>query len=135
MVSAGNGDFIPVDEGLHEATVVEVMPPQLEDDRFNPGKQKKRIVFIYGIDQKAPNGEDMTVKRKYTFSTNPKSNMRPDVEAIICRSLTAAEEKNFDVRQLAGRACKILVKHTPRDEGGNWANVTSVMSSEDEQPL
>ena len=135
MVSAGNGDFVPVDEGLHDATVVEVMQPQLEDDRYNPGKQKKRVVVVYGVDKKAPNGENMTVRRKYTFSLNPKSNLRPDVEAIIGRKLTADEEKNFDIRKLADRPCKILVKHTPREEGGNWANVTAVTTADDVQPF
>ena len=135
MVSAGSGEFVPVEEGLHDATVVEVMPPQLEDDRYNPGKQKKRVVVIYGIDQKAPNGEDMTIRRKYTFSLNPKSNLRPDVEALIGRKLKANEESSFDIRKCIGRACKILVKHTAREEGGNWANVTSVVSAEDTKPL
>lgn len=135
IVSAGGGDFVPVPEGLHEATVKEITPPVLEDDRYNPGKQKKKVVFIYGVDQKAPNGEDMTVRRKYTFSTNPKSNMRPDVEAIIGRKLTAEEEDNFDVRQLVDRACKVLVKHTPREEGGVWANVSEVLTSDNAAPF
>ena len=135
IVSAGGGDFVPVPEGLHEATVTEITPPVLEDDRYNPGKQKKKVVFIYGVDQKAPNGEDMTVRRKYTFSTNPKSNMRPDVEAIIGRKLTAEEEDNFDVRQLVDRACKVLVKHTPREEGGVWANVSEVLTSDNAAPF
>ena len=135
MVSAGGDDFVPVPEGLHEATVKEITRPVLEDDRYNPGKQKKKVTFIYAVDQKAPNGEDMTVKRKYTFSTNPKSNMRPDVEGIIGRKLTAEEEDDFDVRQLVNRACKVLVKHTPREEGGVWANVSQVLTSDNAQPF
>jgi len=135
IVSAGGGDFVPVPEGLHEATIKEISPPVLEDDRYNPGKKKKKVTFIYEVGLKAPNGEDMTVPRKYTFSTNTKSNMRPDVEAIICRSLTAAEEKHFDVRQLVGRACKVLIKHTPREEGGVWANVSQVLASDNAQPF
>ena len=135
MVSAGGGDFVPVPEGLHEATVKEITPPVLEDDRYNPGKQKKKVVFIYAVDQEAPNGEKMTVKRKYTFSTNPKSNMRPDVEGIIGRKLTTEEEDDFDVRQLVDRACKVLVKHTPREEGGVWANVSQVLTSDNVEPF
>ena len=135
MVSAGGGDFVPVPEGLHEATVKEITPPVLEDDRYNPGKQKRKGIFVYEVGQKAPNGEDMTVPRKYTFSTNPKSNMRPDVEAIIGRKLTAEEEDNFDVRQLVDRACKVLVKHTPREEGGVWANVSEVLTSDNAAPF
>ena len=135
MVSAGGGDFVPVAEGLHEATVREILPPVLEDDRYNPGKKKKKVVFIYGVNEKAPNGEDMTVRRKYTFSTNPKSNMRPDVEAIMGRKLTAEEEDNFDIRNLVDRACKVLVKHTPREEGGVWANVSQVLASDNAQPF
>jgi hypothetical protein len=135
MVSAGGGDFVPVPEGLHEATIKEITPPVLEDDRYNPGKQKKKVIFIYEVGQKAPNGEEMTVRRKYTFSTNPKSNMRPDVEAIIGRKLTAEEEGNFDIRGLVDRACKVLVKHTPREEGGVWANVSQVLTSDDVVPF
>ena len=134
-VSAGSGDFVPAPEGLHEAKVVDILPPAMEDDRYNPGKQKKKVVFIYGIDQKAPNGEDMTVRRKYTFSTNPKSNLRPDIEALIGRKLTAEEEGDFDVRQLVDRACKVLGKHTPREEGGVWANVSQVLAGDNVEPF
>ena len=98
-------------------------------------RAKKKVIFVYEVGQKAPNGEDMTVRRKYTFSTNPKSNMRPDVEGIIGRKLTAEEEDDFDVRQLADRACKVLVKHTPREEGGVWANVSQVLTSDNAQPF
>ena len=104
-------------------------------ENLEGGKKKKKVIFIYEVGQKAPNGEEMTVRRKYTFSTNPKSNMRPDVEAIIGRKLTAEEEGNFDIRELVDRACKVLVKHTPREEGGVWANVSQVLTSDNAAPF
>ena len=61
--------------------------------------------------------------------------MRPDVEGIIGRKLTTEEEDDFDVRQLVDRACKVLVKHTPREEGGVWANVSQVLTSDNAQPF
>jgi len=134
-VSAGGGDFIHVDEGLHNATVKEITSPVLEDDRYNPGKQKRKVTFVYEVDKQAPSGDLMTIRRKYTFSTNPKSNMRPDVESLIARKLTAEEEKSFDIRELVGRACKVLVKHTPRDDGGVWSNVAQVLTADDAQPF
>ncbi len=130
MVSAGGGDFVPVPEGLHEATVKEITPPVLEDDKYNPGKQKRKVTFIYEVDQEAPNGESMTARRKYTFSTNPKSHMRPHIEAIIARKLTADEESSFDVRKLVGLKAKVLIKHTPREDGGVWANISDVLTSD-----
>lgn len=134
-VSAGGGDFAHVDQGLHAATVKKISAPVLEDDRYNPGKQKRKITFTYEVESLAPNGDRMTIPRKYTFSTNPKSNMRPDVEAILARKLTADEEAGFDVRGLVGRPCKILVKHTPKDDGGFWSNVDSVLPADNAQPF
>ena len=134
-VSAGGGDFVHVDEGLHNATVKDISAPVLEDDRYNPGKQKRKVTFTYEVDKLAPNGERMTIPRKYTFSTNPKSNMRPDVEAIIARKLTADEEDGFDIRGLIGRSCKVLVKHTPKDDGGKWSNVSQVLAGDNAQPF
>ena len=134
-VSAGGGDFVHVDEGLHNATVKDISTPVLEDDKYNPGKKKRKVTFTYEVDKVAPNGERMTIPRKYTFSTNPKSNMRPDVEAIIARKLTADEEKGFDIRNLIGLPAKVLVKHTPKDDGGIWSNVAQVLTADNAQPF
>jgi hypothetical protein len=134
-VSAGGGDFVHVDEGLHEAIVKDISAPVLEDDKYNPGKKKRKVTFVYEVDKLAPNGERMTIPRKYTFSTNPKSNMRPDVESIIGRKLTADEEDGLDVRTLIGRSAKVLVKHTPKEDGGVWSNVAQVLTADNAQPF
>jgi hypothetical protein len=134
-VSAGGGDFVHVDEGLHEAIVKDISAPVLEDDKYNPGKKKRKVTFVYEVDKLAPNGERMTIPRKYTFSTNPKSNMRPDVESIIGRKLTAGEEDGLDVRTLIGRSAKVLVKHTPKEDGGVWSNVAQVLTADNAQPF
>jgi hypothetical protein len=134
-VSAGGGDFVHVDEGLHEAIVKDISAPVLEDDKYNPGKKKRKVTFVYEVDKLAPNGERMTIPRKYTFSTNPKSNMRPDVESIIGRKLTADEEEGLDVRTLVGRSAKVLVKHTPKEDGGVWSNVAQVLTADNAEPF
>ena len=61
--------------------------------------------------------------------------MRPDVESILARKLTAEEEQAFDIRNLIGRPCKVLVKHTPKDDGGFWSNVDSVLPADNAQPF
>ena len=134
-VSAGGGDFVHVDEGLHEAIVKDISAPVLEDDKYNPGKKKRKVTFVYEVDKLAPNGERMTIPRKYTFSTNPKSNMRPDVESIIGRKLTSDEEEGLDVRTLVGRSAKVLVKHTPKEDGGVWSNVAQVLTADNAEPF
>tara|TARA_B100000519_G_C14242572_1_gene438079 strand:+ start:2105 stop:2536 length:432 start_codon:yes stop_codon:yes gene_type:complete len=134
-VSAGGGDFAHVDQGLHAATVKKISSPVEEECRYNPGKMKRKVTFTYEVESLAPNGERMTIPRKYTLSTNPKSNMRPDVESILARKLTAEEEQAFDIRNLIGRPCKVLVKHTPKDDGGFWSNVDSVLPADNAQPF
>ena len=134
--SMGDGEFVPVSEGLHSATVQEVTSPELVDDRFNPGKQKLKIKVKFLVEEKTGDGGDMIATRAFTFSLHPKSALRPAVEAIIGRALNPGEETKFDIRSIVNRSCSVLIKHNKSEDGmKTFANVKEVLANKDQAPF
>ena len=133
--SGGDGEFVPVSEGLKSATVAEVTPPELVDDRYNPGKQKLRIKVKFAVDEKTESGADMMATRTFTFSLHPKSALRPVVEALLNRKLAPGEESKFDIRSILNRACQVLIKHNTTEDGKVFANVKEVLADKGQVPF
>ena len=83
----------------------------------------------FEVDEKTPNGDKMSIRRKYRKSLHPKSNFRKDLVGIRGGAdLNADERKSFNPTSIEGMKCQVIVEHTPRNDGsGHWANVTKVV--------
>lgn len=131
-ISEGTGDFIPVSAGVAPAIVKTVSAPFWETNKFSDdGEEVEFFHVTFEVDEKTPNGDPMSIRRKYRKSLHPKSNFRKDLIGILGgRDLTAEERKGFVPTSIEGMKCQVLVEHTPRKEGdGVWANVTKVLAA------
>lgn len=76
-----------------------------------------------GEEREGPQGISAT----YSNYLSEKANLRKVVEGFLGRKLSDAETRTFDISQLAGKACLIMVTHKPGKAGKVYANVTGVM--------
>ena len=130
-ISESVGNFIPVAAGVQSAVVKSVSDPYWEVNKFSDdGEEVEFFNVTYEVDEKTPDGEKMTCRRKYRKSLHQKSNFRKDLQGLLGRDITAEERKDFTPTSIEGTACQILVEHSPRNDGeGVWANVTKVIAA------
>lgn len=67
-----------------------------------------------------------SIGRFYTLSLSEKANLRKDLENWRGKTFTGEELKGFDIENLLGKCCQIMVTHET-DNGKTYANVTGVM--------
>jgi hypothetical protein len=67
-----------------------------------------------------------SIGRFYTLSLSEKANLRKDLENWRGKTFTGDELKGFDIENLLGKCCQIMVTHET-DNGKTYANVTGVM--------
>jgi len=131
-ISESTGGFFPPSAGVQNAIVKSVGQPYWEVNKFSDdGEEVEFFNVTYEVDEKTPDGEKISLLRKYRKSLHPKSTFRKDLQGILGgRDLTAEERKDFVPPSIEGMACQILVEHSPRKDGeGVWANVTNVFAA------
>ena len=131
--SNNGGEFEKAPEGMGRAVVVDVTPPVESESTYN-GKTTKRMTFKI-VFELAPedfgtraNGEPYNVwSRTFTCSLNERSALRPFIENVLGRPLSATELVGFDTETLLGLPVKIVVVHNPSKDGStSYANIASV---------
>ena len=130
-MSESLGGFIPPSAGVQSAIVKNVGQPYWEVNKFSDdGEEVEFFNVTYEVDEKTPDGEKMTCRRKYRKSLHMKSNFRKDLQGILGRDMTAEERKDFAPTSIEGMACQVIIEHSPRNDGeGVWANITKVIAA------
>ena len=132
-ISESGGDYDHLPEGMVNGFVQSVSEPFEEPDKFSdtPGKMKKKFFITFGSsDHQTDSGEPMTIRAKLTASTHPKSTFRKFLQGILGRDLEPAELADFAPQSIEGEACRLIVSHSPRNDGnGIWSSVEKVMKA------
>lgn len=134
--TGGGGDFEPVPEGPHPAICDMFVDLGLQETTGKyAGKVQHKIYLRWqipslrlsyekdGIQHEGP----MTIGSKFTLSLHEKAVLRKILQSWRGRAFTPEELKKFDVTTILGKPCLIAVSHTPKDGGGVYANVDTVM--------
>ena len=120
-------DFTPAPQGLHQAVCVDVYDIWTEkrDEKWGGGlRDLTRLVFE--IDEINPeNGKPYMVSKQYTASLHEKANLRHDLESWRGRAFTKEELKAFDLENVLGANCQLLVVHNVK-ESKTYANVQTI---------
>lgn len=111
--------YMMIDLGTQPAFGKEKNPTRKIRIGFETPEEK--TVFI---EQKGE--EPFTLSKKYTLSTNEKSNLRKDLESWRGRPFTEEEAKKFDVSRVLGAAAVINVIHKEKQGGGKTAIIASI---------
>lgn len=128
---SGGKDFDPVPEGSHLAVCDMFVDLGLQDTNFGT---KHKIYLRWqipslrmkwtkdDIDHEGP----MAIGSKFTLSLHQKAALRQILQSWRGKAFTPEELKKFDVTTILGKPCLITVTHSPKDDGGVYANVGAV---------
>lgn len=130
--TGGGKDFDPVPEGSHLAVCDMFVDLGMQDSNFGA---KHKIYLRWQIPslrmEWEKDGEKhegpMAIGGQYTLSLSEKSNLRPMLQSWRGQAFTPEELKRFDVTTILGKPCMLSVVHKPKEGGGVYANVGTVM--------
>jgi hypothetical protein len=125
-VSASDRTFSVPEPALYRAVCHDVWELFGVETRFGV---KDMIEIRWQLEELNPDtGKPFEVRRRFTRSLNPKSNLYKTL--LTWRGVPFTEEqlKQFDVESLIGANCLIQVTHRLDDQGRTWADVATVLN-------
>ena len=135
--TSSGSDFTPIAAGVQHAVCYQVIDIGTQPSFGNfPARRKVKIVWELPNEKgmfKAKDGSAIelprAISKDYTLSTDTKANLRKDLEAWRGKPFTADEADSFEVGNLIGANCQLLVVHKPsaKDPTKIYANVGAVM--------
>jgi hypothetical protein len=134
----GGKDFKKVPPGAHFAICNMVVDCGLQEG-FN-GKPQHKIYIRWEVpDERVSYEKDgkeiegpCSIGSLYTLSLSEKANLRKVLENWRGKAFTPQELQGFDITNVLGKCCQIMVTHS---DDGKYANVTGVMGiSKDQKP-
>lgn len=134
----GGKDFKKVPPGAHFAICNMVVDCGLQEGYG--GKPQHKVYLRWEVpDERVSYEKDgrqiegpCSLGSMYTLSLSEKAILRKTLENWRGRPFTADELKGFDITQILGKCCQIMVTHS---EDGKYANVTGVMGVSKDQKV
>lgn len=123
------GDYELAPAGTHVARCYAVIDLGMQDSQWGP-KPKVHIRWELCNEMMDNDGEPrpFSVGATYTNSTDPKANLRHMLESWAGKSMTAEQEKAFELEGMIGKACQVTISHEAgkRDPSKTYATVKAV---------
>lgn len=140
--TGGGKDFKKVPPGCHFAICNMVVDMGVQASTYMGQAKTQHKVYLrwevpderlsYEKDGKEIEGP-CTIGATYTLSLSEKANLRKVLENWRGVPFTADELKGFDITNVAGKCCQIMVQHETGADGKTYANVTGVMGTSRDQ--
>ena len=111
-------------DGLHGAVIVDAVDLGKQESPWG-AKHKLSLVFETQIQDES--GSPYILAKRYNWSLHEKSNLRKDLERLLGKKFSYEELlAGFDLEELIGTSCNILVVHNETDER-SYANIESIL--------
>lgn len=120
-------NFPKAPAGVHRAVCIAVYDLGSQPGFEGVGLSRKVLIMWELSDEFMTDGRPFAVSEEYTLSLNEKANLRKKLEAWRGRPFSEAELKGFDVANLLGKPCQLMVAHGISKKGKEFAEVTSIM--------
>lgn len=140
--TGGGKDFKKVPPGCHFAICNMVVDLGVQETSFKGQSKSQHKVYLrwevpdervtYEKDGKEIEGP-CSIGAMYTLSLSEKANLRKVLENWRGKPFTADELKGFDITNVAGKCCQIMVQHSTGADSKTYANVTGVIGTSREQ--
>lgn len=118
--------FTPPPEGVWPAVCVDVVDLGMVE---SPWGAKEKCRIVWEIAQKMADGRPFIATKQYTVSLHEKANLHKDLKAWRGKSFTADEMKGFDVENVIGAPCQLVITHEEK-EGLIYGNVTAILRAQ-----
>jgi hypothetical protein len=139
--SGGGKEFKKVPPGCHFAICNMVVDLGVQADTYKGKPKNLHKIYLrwevpdervtYEKDGKEIEGP-CGIGNFYTLSLGEKAKLRAVLENWRGRAFTPEELKGFDITNVAGKCCQIMVQHN-ESGGKTYANITGVMGTSREQ--
>jgi hypothetical protein len=126
-ITVGQHDtvFDPIPEGLHKAVCCDVQDLGEVDTSWG---KKRKVEVRWQLDLvNEKTKKRFIAPRRYGASLSKKADLRKDLEVWRGRPFTELELKGFDLENLLGANCQVMIQQKPGDEGSVYSNVVSVV--------
>jgi hypothetical protein len=120
----GAGDYVACPPGNHPGTIVGLFDVGTREETSVKYGTKKvhRLIMVFELVKKRPDGQPFVLARKYTRSLNPKSDLYKDICNLLGSKLKDGE--HFNPAKLIGFPVLISVSNTQSGEK-TYHDVTS----------
>ena len=130
-IEKSTSDFTPLNKGIHLAICNSVVDIGLQE---TPWGIKEKIWLGFEVPaeriQYTKDGEEIdapqSIWKPYTKNLHKKSNLRNDLEAWRGKKFTKEELAGFDMTNLVGKPCQLIVVHNESDDR-TYANIKSIV--------
>jgi hypothetical protein len=132
IISDNSKEFKIAPAGLHMARLYSVIDLGHQATEWaGETKIMHKVVLtweLHGEDDlgqplKTDDGKPLIVSKRYTVSLGEQARLRQDLEAWSNKKMTAEDRKNFDLKNLLGKACMVNITHS---EDGKYANINGL---------
>lgn len=133
-LSEKQGDFKPIDEGIHLARCISIIDLWTQAMEFKgQAKDVHQIMFTFELPNETyefeKDWEKITwvklINKVFTASLNSKSTLRKFLKSWRGRDFTPEELAEFDLVNVLWKACQLQIMHS---DDGKYANIDSVMN-------
>ncbi len=108
------------DEGLHNVVITRI--EDLGQVETQNGTKLKAAIYFTMQDQKAKDGSDVDARYTVNQVITPKSTL-----GKLLAALKIEASDDFDMDDLIGIKCQVVIQHNKADNGNTYANITSVI--------
>ena len=124
--AASGGGREPIPEGIYKARCVTVAGLGMLENPFEEGKLRAEMVLTFELPDHRVSMKDKEgtpiegpahLSQTCTISLHEKSRLRPIVKALMGRDITPEEEAGFDLEQLLGKPCQVILEHYTKRDG------------------
>jgi len=134
------GNFEPTPEGQHPAVCTRFIDLGTQTVKTQYGvKDQRKVVIGWEIPEQRKKytyeGKDFDKPflhtERYTWSMHEKATLRQRLEAWRGKKFTQDDFGVFNVRNLIGKGAMMQIIHDPKEGGGVYANISSIMYLKD----
>jgi hypothetical protein len=120
----GAGDYVACPPGNHPGTIVGLFDVGTQDESSPQGPKKiHRLIMVFELVKKRPDGAPFVVMRRYTKSLNEKSNLYKELCNLLGARLKDGEK--FNPSKLVGFPILVSVANTQSGDR-TYHDVTSI---------
>jgi hypothetical protein len=124
----------PIPAGLHVGRCYMVIDVGTHHDEMY-GKDRREVILGWEVPDEritiTKDGEEKdlprVVSKKFTASLGDKATLRKFLEAWRGKEFTKEELAGFDLKNILGKPCQLLVTHKTSGKGNQYAALTAVM--------
>ena len=126
MILKHDSNYTPAPDGVHNAVCVDVVDLGIVETQWG---KKPKLRLVWEVETKQENGKRFLVVQSYGASIGPKATLRKHLKGWRGRDFTPEELKGFNIENVIGVPCQLVVVHNESDDGRVFANVETVLKA------